>query len=645
MIFIGLCPVAGLAQTESAITASDQLVEQRIQEAIKRAAETPSPFRGAEWALADAYERQLAGITDDTDELNQAVLAYCAAFSTKAENAPTPYSDMSIHAPIFQLYLKPKYQAFLNPEAKAAIREICWNWVYRHSCLQSPIDPEGRPWPFNNPTESVWYITGSENHDSRQRTSNILALQVLMTPGEPHGSSDTLHDGYTVAEHYDAWVKWYIEFFRQRARAGLNCEIAHPSSYGAGTIGDYYTVEDCTGVPELKQAASNFLTLFWADVAVEFEPRTGIRAGVASTRTYRFDVNQTGRVYWPRGLLHAYGWTDVEEAKEHLGNVHFLASDYRPPEILRAIARDPERGSYQVTSRRFGRSNGSWHNGIYQILFDDGDEMNSSIRRDTWYTPDYALSTLSFDPNLKYTALVNDSRRMGVTFSNDIDDRILLQAGYSPMDPATEKYVGGMQGINGLLGPDCMIVARDPNASPDPNSTRIFISDDSLWDNRKEDEGGWTFTRAGDGYAAFRIAGDPGYTVTESPWKFGWYLELKDIWAPVVIQMGRAGSFGSFEAFQASVKALPFTYAEGKLTFTALNGDTYAYQSNSKTLPTINGKPLDLNPAMTYDFPYLKMKHGTDTATISYPGYPDLVVSTAPGAADKDDTLNEIPSQ
>jgi hypothetical protein len=624
---IMLCLAAVPAQAESAVPAYDQLVEQRIQEGIKRVAEQPWPFRGEHWVLADAFERQLAGITGNTDELNQAVLAYCAAFSTKAEKEPTPYSDMSISSLVFQLYLKPKYQAFLRPEAKAAIEKICWNWVYRHSYLKSPLDAKGRPWAYNNPKESVWYITGSENHDSRQRASNILGLQVLMAAGEPYGPGAKLYDGHTVADHYDAWVKWYIEFFRQRAREGLNCEIAHPSSYGAGTIGDYYTVEDCTDDPDLKRAASNFLTLFWADVAVEFETRTGIRAGLTSTRNYKFDANQTGRIYWARGLLRAYGWTDAEEAKEHLGSVHFLASDYRPPEILRAIARDPERGAYQVTSRRFGRTNGRWHYGVYRIQFDDGDAMNSYMRRDTWYTPDYALSTLSFDLNREYCALVSQSRMMGVTFSHDVDDRLVIYAGNTPADGKVEYKMPTMSGVNGLLGADCLIVARDPNAATNTsNSTRLFVSDGALWDNRKDDQGGWSFTRAGDGYAAFRIAGDRGYTIAQSPWKFGWYLEFNDIWAPMVVQTGQARNFKSFEAFQEAVKARPFQYDSGRLTYTALDGTRYEYWSNSTKIPTINGKPQDLNPPLAYDSPYLKMTHGTDRAVVCYPGYKELVL-------------------
>ena len=187
--------------------------------------------------------------------------------------------------------------------------------------------------------------------------------------------------------------------------------------------------------------------------------------------------------------------------------------------------------------------------------------------------------------------------------------------------------------MNGMLGPDCLIVARDVNAdAKTTNSTRIFISDGALWDNRAEDDGGWFFTRAGEGYAGIRIAGGQGYSVAASPWKNGYYLEFKDIWAPVVIQMGKAGKEKeSFGRFRRAVKARSFSYTGGRLVYSALSGDTYEYWSKSRTLPRINGERLNLNPAKTYDFPYLTMMHGEVTATIRYSGYADLTVPSVAG--------------
>ncbi|KKL49253.1 hypothetical protein LCGC14_2317340, partial [marine sediment metagenome] len=64
--------------------------------------------------------------------------------------------------------------------------------MYRHSIM----DP-CQTWPLNNPTKSVWYISGSENHDAGQRSSNILSLQILRQAGAPYGPDAVLHDGYT----------------------------------------------------------------------------------------------------------------------------------------------------------------------------------------------------------------------------------------------------------------------------------------------------------------------------------------------------------------------------------------------------------------------------------------------------------------
>jgi hypothetical protein len=129
-----------------------------------------------------------------------------------------------------------------------------------------------------------------------------------------------------------------------------------------------------------------------------------------------------------------------------------------------------------------------------------------------------------------------------------------------------------------------------------------------------------------------------GYTITNRTYiwparklqeveeKNGRHLEFKDLWAPVVIQMGRASDYKTFEAFQASVKARKFEYKDGKLTYVSEAKETFEYWSNSKQLPKINGTAVNLNPAKTYDSPYLSMMHGSNKAVIKYPGYEDVVL-------------------
>ena len=599
--------------------ADAQRIEDRIQEGKQWIRENPWPAQESDpgWKLNHAA--LMAEADQQAAPLNQAILEYCQSYNRDPQAKPTAYHDPRPKPSIYFIYLKPQFNRLLSDEAKDAIEDVCWRWVYQHSFLS-----EDQDWPLNNPTKSVWLISGSENHCAAQRSANLLALQVLLQAGAPYGPRAKLHDGFTVEAHYREWVKWYQAFFDSRLRSGLNCEIAHPSSYGNSTINHYTEIFDLTDSVELKQAARDYLDIFWANVACEFEPRIGIRASFASTRCYKWSWIQSGH-YWAQSLLYAYDWSDAKTNPNLVDTSCFL-SEYRPPAIVRAIARDEKREPYLGTSRRFGRGSG-WDRGVYDVLFDDDKAMNSYIRRDSWYTQAYTMSTISLDPSRDYIELVNQSRVMGVQFASQSSDRLVVYASDRPSDKKSEYKKTTSKGVNGMLGPDCMIVARDPNANAKTsNSTRIFISDGALWDNREENDG-WCFTHAGDGYAAFLIAGKKGYDVVDSPYENGYFIEFKDIWAPVVIQMGQAKDYNNdFMQFKAAVKGRPLSYKEGKLNYRALNGDTYEYWSKSETLPKRNGKTIDLNPRMVYDFPYLKMIYGEGPAIVRYPGYPDLVV-------------------
>ena len=166
---------------------------------------------------------------------------------------------------------------------------------------------------------------------------------------------------------------------------------------------------------------------------------------------------------------------------------------------------------------------------------------------------------------------------------------------------------------------------------------RVYLSKDDLWKNHVEDASGWLFTRSGNAYAAVRVAGE-GYTFSDEDLvrvdrknvlkknEHGVFLDFKDMWAPVVIQMGRASDYKSFEAFQASVKARKFEYKNGKLTYESEAKDKYEYWAKGAQLPKINGATVNLNPPKNFDSPFLSMKHGSNKAVIKYPEYKDVVL-------------------
>ncbi len=280
--------------------------------------------------------------------------------------------------------------------------------------------------------------------NDRRRYSQ--ALQIVRM-ADRYGPDHKLGEE-TIESHYQAWTAFWIWYFVARAGQGTDMEIAHPSSYGLCTVGVYYDLYDFTDSPRLRELAGNFLTLYWAEIAAEFEPRTGQRA-LAATRNPFYDGVRT---YWAESLLYCYGWHDGGYTNVSLDNLPFIFSGYRPPEILRAIARDPKRGPYLVTSRRALLIDAQGDPGV--VVFDKNGD--SHFRRDVFYTPDYNLSTMTMDPARAYQNTGDLAQTMGVNFASDPRDRIVVHG--------TGFYA--KRAINGITGTGVSIVARDPTRRP-----------------------------------------------------------------------------------------------------------------------------------------------------------------------------------
>lgn len=67
--------------------------------------------------------------------------------------------------------------------------------------------------------------------------------------------------------------------------------------------------------------------------------------------------------------------------------------------------------------------------------------------------------------------------------------------------------------------------------------------------------------------------------------------------------------------------------SSGKLTYVSEAKETYEVWAKGAQLPRINGTPVNLNPAKTFDSPYLSMVHGSSEAVIRYPGFKEVVLN------------------
>lgn len=589
----------------------EESVQKRFAEVVATATLIRQRANDPDWAAALALQEFARG---NDAKANKLVSTYCNRNPmTTYVGRPVPKRRCEA---LLRIGLDNRIRSHLDPETLQAVEEFALELVTKYHAGMTSERAEER---FFEKFDS------SENHYLNDRRRYHLSLEILRR-AKRFGPEAEIN-GRKLGEQCKAWERFWIRYFQDRANEGVDMEVAHPSSYGSCTVGVYYDLADLVENPEVRRLAGNFLTLFWAEVASEFNPRTGQRSGLGETRNPLYDGQ---RNYWAQALLYCYGWHDQAPSPEAGLSVVTFCGGYRPPEILAAIARNPDRGAYQVTSRRAGMLATDNCSQGYPIMFDE--TGGSRLRRDVYYTSDYALATITYDPNRAYRSSITLAQTMGATFAANAHLRInVIGTGFYPN-----------RATCGITGAGVSIIARDPNAVEGrgrfkSNGTRIFLNNQTLWENRVEAPSGWFFTRASDAYAAIRVAGG-GYGMTTKTYVWpdrqlkevertnGHYLELKDMWAPVVLQMGRAKDYESFEAFQASVKDNPFTYEDSKLTYTSEAGDIYEAWAKFTSLPTINGKTINLNPVKTYDSPFLSMEHGSNKAVIRCRGLEDVVL-------------------
>jgi hypothetical protein len=502
---------------------------------------------------------------------------------------------------LWRPYLDAAMRARMSPEAQEDVRALMWSFVRRRSRLAVARG-------------DLWRIEHSENIDAIQKASHLLALEALAA-APAWGPDRPLDDGHSIAEHAAAWRDWWMGYFRERAREGINLEVASPT-YAKYTLSAYFNVLDFASDPALRARAADFLTLYFADVAQDFLAPAGIR-GLASTRVYKDKALTRSRNESLRQWLWVYGWHDLPIDRAHPMILTAATSAWEPPAIVRAQATD-RAGSYSYVSRRPGRGLDLVVDGMttYPVQVEGG----SHELRTMYVTPDYVLGMLSFGEGEPHNALAGQNRAVGVAFASHPEARLAVYGAGTAQSGRT-----GYREINGIAARGAALVARDPKASQSLG-TRVFLPAGELWDNRDE-VAGWLFSRAGNTYLGIRVALG-GYLALAVP--DGQVLELEIPDSPLLIQMGRAADYASYEAFRSSVLANAFQLLPAPVAWVRYEseaGDVLEYRGASPTLPglaLVNGEPLDLNPPNTYASPFLSGLHGSDVVELSHPHHPAL---------------------
>jgi hypothetical protein len=228
--------------------------------------------------------------------------------------------------------------------------------------------------------QSTWWMVGSENHDVVSKVSSLISSQIFKNEpafagriypdtgtgaghgywfhqmyggaaleGPPGGGTRTIYESQRAGDHYRAWVRFFDEYFTERARRGFFLEHAS-TGYMDVTITYLLDVYHFCEDSALREKARMFQDLIWCEWAQD--ALYGVKGG--SRTRGDFDVwldamyNMSSFYFGEKYGLRGKGGSN--------GNfISHMHGDYRIPAIVWEMAFDREgMGEYAYISRKPG---------------------------------------------------------------------------------------------------------------------------------------------------------------------------------------------------------------------------------------------------------------------------------------------------
>ncbi|GGD11771.1 hypothetical protein [Aquisalinus flavus] len=571
-----------------------------------------------------------------------------------------------------------KYPGRLTPEAEALLLETLWERTITKNDIALT-------------RKSTWWMDGSENHDLNAKASSLVASRIFMNepaykdrvlpnygygggyhyghagyygPGidfkeRKGGGRADLSDGqdYTAADHYDAWVAYFNEYFRERAERGFFLEYGSPG-YTKHTMGFVDLIYQHSGDDELKERVGDFVTLFWADWAQV--SISGIRGG-PKTRHH-------GKVGGPddKGTADLVSFLLGGPGNPGTWWYWGLVNDYELPPVVWGMILDREGlGDFTYKARGIGEEVNELPRplGAERAMLTDTD---ARFLKSTYVTPDYTLGTQMDHPLAVHSHLSITGRWHGMTFAQSPDARIVPVAipdgpdlrGRAPGEYDTEIMMHTVHDRQTLIVQQSRRwTAIHPEWYPsDPTiynrDVGVWFGDD--WDVRTE-RNGWIFVQKGNAFGAVRpVLWDEPYerskpstgvgnqvffnkpyddpTVKLCDDCYSWndaktILKLQDGYSPIIIEAGDTEDYASIDDFMADVLdnplALHKTVVPGfhVLVYTGLNGEEIVLNAGAMSIPTIGGEPISYEYGMTFDSPYMQSQYKSGDITLQYKDY------------------------
>ncbi len=521
----------------------------------------------------------------------------------------------------------PHFPGRLTTATEAALKEALWLWVSK----ESRIDDAGM--------DDLLLLLGTENHNLNRRPNYYLITALLQE--DPAYHDRKLADGHTVAEHAAAYTKFLRAWPASRARTGLWVEVGS-TTYQKYSWPALFNLHELAPDPEIRKQFGRLL-----DLAFIEEEQLSVHGRRGGGRSRAYPGANAFESY--KNLLYA---SEGRAAGSSHSRVIETSRYQLPAEaILLRKHIFPAAGTFVICNRVLGGlENAKSDDASAQQLAADSALVNYAYR-----TPHYLLgSTLQNPalampdaktgaPTLKYAGISRQNRTCGMLFDDSTSDEICS------VDAVIEHGTGGrpqhsfwsVQHENVLLLQRIAPLGRSTMGSYNTDAIGIVFAGKAL---KKVEQGGWIFATNGKAYVGVKFL-DGAYVwdekqMTATPANFQKTTDSSRI----LLHAGDISREGTFEKFQTAVLANRLNVTPDKVDYqfgTANHLEAMRYDAKAAehfALPLINGKPVDLHPAQTFQSPFLHANFGSDKISVSVGPLQRVLDFSEQGAGKEDDS-------
>jgi hypothetical protein len=584
--------------------ASLKLREAALRRTIAKDTAWPDGMWGENlWCLSALY------LNERTDEANARLLRRAkefittkpasAAITSPEEPGNLPWTFFSVTDYVRTLGLfhskSPHFPGRLKPETEAAMKEALWLWVSDESGLTDIS------------ANDLLTFLGTENHDLNRRPAYYLVTALLQD--DPAYRDRKLQDGRTTAEHATAYTAFFREWPRRRAQSGLWVEVGS-NTYQKYSWPSLFNLHELAPDPVVRDRFGLLLDLACieeAQISVKGRRGGAISRGEYAPNSFTGSKNLLFAVEGqPAGSSHS---RVIETSRYQL-----------PAEaILLAKRTFPAAEPFAIRNRILGQLAAAKSPGSHSQRIDP----DSALLNYAWRAPHFLLGSSLMDPRIHYAEISTQKQACGMLFDDPSSSELCsvhTVIGHGPGGRPVRSY-WSVQHQNVLLLQRIPPVGKTYPGSYNTDAIGIGFEGKAL---QKMEKDGWIFASNGKAFVGVRfLDGTYQWDTKRAVATPANFTKASDK-SRILLVAGDLSSGDSFEKFQATVLANPPRVSPDKVDYEfgpakdRIEMTSYDPRNPDQfTLPLINGQPVNLHPAATYQSPYLNGTFNGDQFTVT----------------------------